>query len=279
VYWTKPADISYAADKPLPDFYGKYGNRMQVLLADGTYRGIEKSMDESAIRALIERGADKPLKTKSPLNIGELETIWNELTQNDDAGTKKAWQGIAAMSKTPERGCALCERARQAGAGPGRETNRQCLTDLESKHFQTRAQAIAELEGFGELALPAIDKKLADKSYSLEARRQLEALAQKTKTVLSGEELRHLRAVEILELIGTPEARAVLGDLSRGGEGAALTEQARKALARLARRLLREQNRRKVTAVEICGKKGCAATYVNARHSRGSAQSARLPAW
>src|SRR5207253_10812756 len=112
----------------------------------------------------------------------------------------------------------------------------QCLADLESNIFKKRAQAIADLEGFRESALPAIDKKLADKSYSLEARRRLELLAQNAKTVLSGEELRSLRAVEILEQAGTPDARAVLGDLSRGGEGAVLTAQARRALARLAQR-------------------------------------------
>jgi HEAT repeat protein len=86
------------------------------------------------------------------------------------------------------------------------------------------------------LAHAAIDKKLADKAIPLETRRQLEALGQKTKTILSADDLRNLRAVEILSQIGTPEARAILGDLAAGGEGAVLTEQARKALARLALR-------------------------------------------
>jgi hypothetical protein len=236
VYWTKPADKCYAADKPLPDLYGKYGFQIQVLLTDGTYRMIEKSMDEKTVRALIERSADLPLKAKSPLQLGELETIWNELTRNDDAGTKTAWQGIVVMSKTPERAVPFVKERVKAVPPPDPKQIAQYLVDIESGVFRTRALAIKELERLAELALPAIDKKIADKSSSLEARRQLEALTQKPKSVLSGEELRSLRAVEILEQVGTPEARAVLGDLSRGGEGAILTEQSRRALARLSQR-------------------------------------------
>src|SRR5262249_1746028 len=65
VYWTKPADIVYAADKPLPNLYGRFGDRFQVWLTDGTYQTIDKSMNEGAIRALIERSDKKPAKTKA----------------------------------------------------------------------------------------------------------------------------------------------------------------------------------------------------------------------
>src|SRR5262249_24276164 len=150
--------------------------------------------------------------------------------------TKKAWQGIAAMSKTPDRAVPFAKARVKAVPAPDPKRIAQCLANLDSNIFKKRVQAVTDLEELGNLALRAIDEKLGDKSISLEAHRHLEALAQKAKSVLSGEELRSLRAVEILEQIGTPEARAVLADLSRGGEGAVLTEQARRALARLGRR-------------------------------------------
>jgi hypothetical protein len=103
VYWTKPADIAYAADKPLPNLYGRFGDRFQVLLTDGTYQTIDKSMNEAAIRALIERSDKKPAKTEATSEPGDLKTVWNELTQNDDAGTKKAWQSIIALRKDAKR--------------------------------------------------------------------------------------------------------------------------------------------------------------------------------
>ena len=53
---------------------------------------------------------------------------------------------------------------------------------------------------------------------------------------LSGEDLRALRAVEVLEKVGTPEARQVLEDLARGDPAAALTREARASLDRLGKR-------------------------------------------
>ena len=47
-----------------------------------------------------------------------------------------------------------------------------------------------------------------------------------------GELIRNLRAVEVLEHIGTPEARQVLQTLAGGAEGARLTVAAREALRR-----------------------------------------------
>jgi hypothetical protein len=45
--------------------------------------------------------------------------------------------------------------------------------------------------------------------------------------------LRWLRAVEVLERIGTAETRAVLGDLAKGAPPARLTREAKSAFKRL----------------------------------------------
>jgi len=56
VYWSKPADLSYADDQALPELFGQYSwNSVRVLQADGkfvTFRKGEK--DEKALRALIK---------------------------------------------------------------------------------------------------------------------------------------------------------------------------------------------------------------------------------
>ena len=49
------------------------------------------------------------------------------------------------------------------------------------------------------------------------------------------ERLRALRAVMVLEQIGTPEARQLLEKLSKGAEGALLTEDAKAAVRRMKR--------------------------------------------
>jgi hypothetical protein len=185
---------------------------------------------------LAIRAPAAPAERGQHLQAADLEAIWKDLTQNGDAGTRKAWQGINAMIQAPHLAVPFLKERVKPVPRPDPKRIEQCLADLDSGNFKTREKAMQELEGLGDMALPALDKKLAEKTLSVEARRRMETLAQRPRTVLTGEELRSLRAVEVLEGIGTPEARAVLGNLARGGEGAVLTEQARRALARLERR-------------------------------------------
>ncbi len=181
--------------------------------------------------------AAPPDKGERPSPPADLGAIWKDFTQNDDAGSKKAWEGMHAMIQSPQLAVPFLKERVKPAPHPDQKRIEQCLADLDSKNFRTREKAMKELEGLGQLAVPSLDRKIAEQGLSLEARRRAEALALKlNKTVLSGDELRTIRAVEILEGIGIPEAVAVLKDLASGGEGTALTEQARKALARLARR-------------------------------------------
>jgi hypothetical protein len=175
------------------------------------------------------------MAVKAP-QLDDLESIWNDLTRHDDAGTKKAWQGIAAMSKMPARAVPFLKARVKATPAVDAKLIAQLLIEIDNNVFRTRTLAQAKLEELGELAHAAIEKKLAEKSHTLETTRLLQGLADKSRTTLTGDELRRLRAVEILGLMGTPEARAVLADLARGADGVVLTEQARKALARLTSR-------------------------------------------
>lgn len=68
VYWSKPADIAYAADQPLRDvfarkpqgrnerFFGVMGpDSVAVLLSDGSYRTMQLGQEEKELRSLIVR--------------------------------------------------------------------------------------------------------------------------------------------------------------------------------------------------------------------------------
>ena len=71
---------------------------------------------------------------------------------------------------------------------------------------------------------------------SLEHRRRLEALLRDLEeSQLSPEELRHVRAVQVLETLASPAARQALGELARGPADALLTREANAALKRLGR--------------------------------------------
>jgi HEAT repeat protein len=71
---------------------------------------------------------------------------------------------------------------------------------------------------------------------SPEQRRSIEQLLDTLYTVRSPEALRQLRAIEILERIGTPEAVEVLQKLAHGATEARPTQEAKASLERLAKR-------------------------------------------
>jgi Protein of unknown function (DUF1559) len=235
VYWTKPSDLAYAADKPLPQLFGRYGGRLQVMLVDGTFRNIDQGTDEKALRDLIEQSSPKATKQANATPLSQLEAYWSDFGQNDDEGTKKAWQDVSAMIQTPGNSVPfLKDRLRPVPRLDQKQID-QWLVDLDSRDFQIRDLAAKNLGKAGDLAFPALEKKFEDKTVSLEARRRLESLMEKIKTVLSGEELRAIRGIEVLEGIGTPDAKEVLDALAHGCDGAVITEQAKNAQARLGR--------------------------------------------
>jgi hypothetical protein len=63
VYWSKPADINYSDDKPLPKLFGRYNyGTLNVLQANGTFRALNQETDEQTLRAMIRRTAKTPSK-------------------------------------------------------------------------------------------------------------------------------------------------------------------------------------------------------------------------
>ena len=57
VPWTKPEDIPYAADKPLPKIGGLHPLGFNAALADGSVRFIKDAINPNTLRALISRDA------------------------------------------------------------------------------------------------------------------------------------------------------------------------------------------------------------------------------
>jgi hypothetical protein len=56
VPWTQPADLPYAADRPLPELGGHFGNAFCAALVDGTVRRIERAwVSRRSVRSLRAR--------------------------------------------------------------------------------------------------------------------------------------------------------------------------------------------------------------------------------
>jgi hypothetical protein len=162
----------------------------------------------------------------------ELERLWKDLASGEGV---RAYRALWAMAAARQAVPFLAARLRPV-APIEEERIARLIAELDSEQFEARSRAEKELQRLTELAEPALRKALAAKP-SLEVCRRLEALLDLVeRQPFSREQLHVLRAVEVLEHIGTPEARRVLGELAKDTPAARLTKAARASQERLARR-------------------------------------------
>lgn len=159
--------------------------------------------------------------------------LWQDLAGADAARTHLAvWAWFFAPGQAVPL---LRDRLRPTRFDAGRCARH--LADLDSNDFATRERAAAALANMGRPAEESLKRALDDKP-SPEARKRLEQLLKNLEEgVLSAEEVRAERGVEVLEQIGTPEARKVLQHLADGAPEAVPTEDAKQALERRAKRV------------------------------------------
>ena len=110
------------------------------------------------------------------------------------------------------------------------------LSDLDSEKYAVRVKAFQELEKQGELAEPQL-RKVLDGNPPLETRQRAQMLLDRLQGPLSSaEKLRMIRAVEVLEMTGTDEAKEFLQQLAKGEPRHRLTQEAQDSLKRLQER-------------------------------------------
>jgi hypothetical protein len=174
------------------------------------------------------RQAERP--RAPPLEPAEERQCWDDLA-GADAG--RAARALARLRAAPPQAVALVRRQVRPAAGLAPEKLEGWIKDLDSGNFTRRQQATAELAKLGYQAEPALKKALADRP-ALEVRKRIEGLLDRLpmEEPTSAEELRDLRAVELLERLAQPEADRLLQTLSEGAGGARLTREARAALER-----------------------------------------------
>jgi WD40 repeat protein len=171
-----------------------------------------------------------PRPQQARLTPADLEKLWDGLASAD---AKAAYQAIAALAAAPGQAVPFLGEKLRPAAAPDPERVARLIADLDSKNFAARQKATAALEKLGERVVPQLRAALG-KRPALEAAQRLEKLLEVIASQpLPPEKLRELRAVEALEGIATPNARAVLEALGKGAPGAHLTRDAQNALRRL----------------------------------------------
>src|SRR5207245_6215797 len=107
----------------------------------------------------------------------ELDALWGRLA---DGNSSEAFRAIFTLAAAPKQTVPFLQQHLKAAAPIDSERITQLLADLDSNQFAVRQRATQELEDCGELAEPALQKKLQAQP-SEEARRRIEPLLEKLK--------------------------------------------------------------------------------------------------
>jgi WD40 repeat protein len=194
-------------------------------------RLISGSADTTALVWDLSRFGHPEAGKAERLTAKRMHTLWRHLA-SDDADTAR--QAIGQMLDAGSRAVPfLNEHLRPAVLDRQRVSG--WIAALDSDSFAQREEGTRRLAEVAELAEPVLRRALKSRP-SLEARRRLERLLNQCQPgPLSGERARDVRAIELLECLGTPEARALLERLAAGASGARLTQEAKASLDRQAR--------------------------------------------
>jgi RNA polymerase sigma factor (sigma-70 family) len=188
------------------------GGRLAVSLSDT----LVVIWDTTPWRAEI----DKRLAKEIPTDLGPL---WDDLSGDAVKGLRAA----RLLSVAVDKAVNLLKAKVTARPAPDAERVKQLVADLDSPKFAAREKAEGELRDLSVQAEPFL-KKARQASPSAEAAKRIDSLLNEIAThKLSPAELREVRAVQALQWMGTPAARALLDQWAKGDPAASRTRAAK----------------------------------------------------
>ncbi len=174
-----------------------------------------------------------PELRRTELESEELESHWRKLAKDEwDVVEKSIW----ALVASPKQGVEFLGTRLKPIPTPDAKRLAQLISDLDDDRPKVREHATLELEKLGELARPTLIEILKGQPSAEAKERAKQLLAKLDRQAPSLEVMQILRAIEVLEHIGTPEAKEVLDKLTKGAPSARITEDAKASLQRLAKR-------------------------------------------
>jgi DNA-binding beta-propeller fold protein YncE len=170
---------------------------------------------------------------KAPkLEAKDLERLWGNLS-GAEAGP--AYLAVWTLAAAGEPAVTFLKEKLQPEKAVGDQVPK-LLAKLDSDTYAVRDGAARDLKKLGSAIEGELRVALEGK-VSSEVRKRLEKLLEPwEKRPASPEELRVVRALQVLEQVGSVEARAVLRRMADGAPGSWLTVQAQLAVKRLGRR-------------------------------------------
>jgi len=216
-----------ATGTALGEFSGHRGPITTIAYSPGGKTIITAGDDTTAMvwdEPFLRESLDENPK---PLTRDQAEDLAKQLASEkaEDAGL-----AIEKLIDSPKEALTVLKDRIKPVESPDANKIAQLIKDLASDDFDTRKKADEELEKLGELAASALQKRLEEKP-EFEVQRRIEELLDKLeRPVTSPEIIAQMRMIEVLERIGSPEARKLLDRLSKGADGSRITEDAKRAL-------------------------------------------------
>ena len=170
---------------------------------------------------------------KKALTPRQRDDYWRDLAGSDG---QRAYNAVWQLALSPKESLPLLRELPKSPAPPDAALIARRIAELDDDDFDTREKATKDLEAAGEAAHAALVKVLAAMPSAEVRRRAEEVLAKLDDVAEKPEQIRGLRALEVLELIGTPEARQIVEALAKGVPEARLTREAKGTLLRLDRK-------------------------------------------
>jgi WD40 repeat protein len=177
-------------------------------------------------------------KVAHDISSSDLEKLWIALASTD---ARQAYGALWQLRFAPRESIGLLRTKLRPVSKkvPGPEQLERMVRSLDDTRFEVREEATRGLHEAGKAAQPVLGKALAARP-SPEKRQRIERLlAMLDGHTLDRQELREVRAIEVLESIALPEARQLLQTIADGRDDASVTRQARASLRRLAARTVR----------------------------------------
>jgi hypothetical protein len=161
-----------------------------------------------------------------------LPALWADLAGADAV---QAHRAVGALIGAPRLAVPFFQQHKPRPVSrQSRERLARLIADLDHDNFNVREKASQELEKQGELAELAFQQALAGKP-SPELRLRVNRLLEKLAAAPSKENLRWLRAIQVLEQVGGAEAIQLLKTFAKEAPATFLRQDATAAVARIAR--------------------------------------------
>jgi WD40 repeat protein len=221
--------LELASGKERQRFDGHMGRVASLSFSADGHTLISGGEDTTA---MVWDLSGKHTRKQDPL---DLEASWGDLGSDD---APRAYGAMRRLASSPTESIPYFRKNLRPVSVPDEMRIARLIADLDSNEFAVRERAEKELDMMGETSVSAMRNALQGHA-SLEVRRRLEPLIEKQKREAgnpSANHLRVLRAVEILELVATPDAKKLLETLAAGAPEARLTQEAKTSLGRLAKR-------------------------------------------